>query len=267
MTLDNTSPLQEIHQGNDQVVAVIGAGGLIGKHICEDLLLRGRIVALVDLDTVALNWATDETAPYFKNAHVVRMNIVDEESIRTAIDSISTRFGRVDSVVNVAYPRGKNYGKPLSEVSYENFCENLDLHLGGYFLVSKLFSDYFASKNGGHVLNFASVYGLMAPRFEIYEETSMTMPVEYAAIKSGIIAMSRYFAKFHLKNGVRFNCIAPGGVFDNQPDSFIQSYSKHAGQIGMILPQQVSAVVSFLLSSSAEAINGQTIVVDDGWTL
>jgi NAD(P)-dependent dehydrogenase (short-subunit alcohol dehydrogenase family) len=193
--------------------------------------------------------------------------MTDEQSLKDAISASIRRHGRVDAVVNTAYPRGKGYGLPLEEVTYESFCENLDLHLGGYFLVTKVFSEYFAKQKHGHVINFASVYGIVPPRFEIYEGTEMTMPVEYAAIKSGIISLSKYFTKMYLHQGVRFNCVAPGGVFDNQPDSFVKNYSRHAGSVGMVSPAQVSDVVVFLLSQSGAAINGQTLVVDDGWSL
>ena len=65
-------------------------------------------------------------------------------------------------------------------------------------------------KKGGNIINLSSIYGSFIPRFEIYEGTSMTTPIEYVAIKSGIESMSKYFAKTYIKSKLRINCVAPG---------------------------------------------------------
>lgn len=258
---------QNIVSEETQVVVVVGAGGLLGKQISELLLSHNFKVVLADINSNVLAEFVTKHVSYEANMFITKLDLTNEMSIKQVIEASLRKFGRIDAVVNTAYPRGNNYGRPLKEVTYESFCENLDLHLGGYFLVTKIFSEFFATQNNGHVLNLASVYGIVPPRFEIYEGTEMTMPVEYSAIKSGIISLSRYFTKMYLHEGVRFNCVAPGGVFDNQPDIFVKNYSKYAGSVGMVSPTQVSEVVAFLLSKSASAINGQTIVVDDAWSL
>lgn len=249
------------------VIVVIGANGLLGRRICTELDTQGAIVIAADLN-IKPSESTDLNPAQPEGSSLsVQLDMVSEDSIHNMISLSLSKFGQIDAVVNVAYPRGKHYGKGLSEVTYESFCENVDVHLGGYFLVSKIFGDFFAKHKKGHVVSFASVYGLVAPRFEIYEKTGMTMPVEYAAIKAGIISLMRYFAKFYKDEGVRFNCVAPGGVLDNQPQDFVEKYSRYAGSIGMLSPENVSNVVAFLLSPGASAINGQTIIVDDGWSL
>ena len=64
----------------------------------------------------------------------------------------------------------------------------------------------------------------------------MTMPIEYAPIKSGIIHMSMYFAKYYLKNQIRINCISPGGVLNAQDQKFLREYNKHTNGNGMLDP-------------------------------
>lgn len=243
-------------------VVVVGGNGLIGQAIVSELLDGNANVVIADLK-VDPKYSTLQS----KKIMAVEMDITDENSVLSAIEKVVETFGAIQAVVNVAYPRNRNYGAKLELVSFESFCENVDLHLGGYFLVSKIFASYFSKIGGGHVVNFSSIYGLVTPRFEIYEGTDMTTPVEYSAIKAGIISMSRYFAKYYLNSGVRFNCVAPGGVIDQQPRSFVKAYERHAGSIGMIEPADIAGVVLNLLRQESKAINGQTIVVDDGWTL
>ena len=120
----------------------------------------------------------------------------------------ASNTGSIDAVVNSAYPRNTSYGENLEKVSYNNFAENISLHIGGYFLVAQQFCLYFKSQSKGVVLNMASIYGTMAPRFDVYADTNMTMPIEYAAIKSAIISLTKYFAQYYKKSGIRVNAIS-----------------------------------------------------------
>jgi NAD(P)-dependent dehydrogenase (short-subunit alcohol dehydrogenase family) len=113
----------------------------------------------------------------------------------------------------------------------------------------------------------SSIYGVVAPRFGVYEGTEMTMPVEYALIKSGIIHLTKYIAGYHRGMGIRCNCISPGGIRAGQPETFIARYNAHGTNKGMLDPQDVSGALLFLLSDASAYVNGQNIVVDDGWTL
>jgi NAD(P)-dependent dehydrogenase (short-subunit alcohol dehydrogenase family) len=141
------------------------------------------------------------------------------------------------------------------------------VHLGGYFLMSQQFGSYFKNQGHGNIINMASIYGVIAPRFEIYDDTSMTMPVEYAAIKSSIIHLTKYLAKHYKGCNVRVNCISPGGILDKQPEPFLAKYGEYALSKGMLDPNDISGTLLYLLSDLSSFVNGQNIVVDDGWSL
>jgi NAD(P)-dependent dehydrogenase (short-subunit alcohol dehydrogenase family) len=95
----------------------------------------------------------------------------------------------------------------------------------------------------------------------------MSSPIEYAAIKAGIISITRWLAKYSANHNIRVNCVSPGGVLDAQPEVFLRRYRQSCTNIGMLSAEQVASVIVFLLAPGAAAINGQNIVVDDGWTL
>jgi NAD(P)-dependent dehydrogenase (short-subunit alcohol dehydrogenase family) len=124
------------------------------------------------------------------------------------------------------------------------------------------------AQKSGNIINIASIYGFAAPRFEIYDGTSMTMPVEYAAIKAGIINLTKYLASYLGGYNIRVNAISPGGLEDRQPASFIKNYSSNV-LLGerMANPADITGVLLFLLSKQSQYITGQNIVVDGGWTL
>ena len=129
-------------------------------------------------------------------------------------------------------------------------------------MLLKLIKKLFGSNS-----NIASIYGSMAPRFEVYDGTSMTMPVEYAVIKSAIIQLTRYFAQYFKRKGIKCNSLSPGGIFDNQSPIFIEKYSKYCGLKGMLDTTDVIGALLFLLSDDSLYINGQNIIVDDGYSL
>ncbi len=87
---------------------------------------------------------------------------------------------------------------------------------------------------------------LVAPRFDVYEGTNKTSSIEYSAIKSGL---------------------GPGGVFDNQPQLFADAYNSYEMTKGMLNPQDLIGAPIFILSDESAFVNGQNIVVDNGWTL
>lgn len=252
-----------------KVIVVTGGCGLLGRSFIKSILDNDGIAVITDIDSAKGNELVKEFTNYTKNKNVYfqKIDITSESSILLAIDIISAKYSKIDSLVNNAYPRNKSYGNKIESVTYESFCENINLHLGGYFLTSKLFSAYFQKQGWGNIVNMSSVYGVIAPRFEIYQGTEMTMPIEYAAIKSAIIKLTQYFARYYKYSGIRFNCISPGGIFNNQNETFVKKYSEFSLSKGMLEPKDICGTLIFLLSDLSQYINGQNIIVDDGFSL
>ena len=248
----------------DKVIVVTGAAGLIGQCFVKGITdgLGRVIVADVNLEAAKIL-----CKDYHAHAEAVYLDINDKESITSLISFLNHKYGRIDALINNAYPRNKNYGKKLEDVTYHDFCENVNLHLGGYFLTTQQFCLTFKSQGYGNVINMSSIYGSIAPRFQIYDGTSMTMPVEYAAIKSAIENLTRYFAQYYKGTGIRVNCLSPGGILAEQPTEFLMSYRKYCATKGMLEPSDILGALLFLLSDDSRYVNGQNIIVDDGFSL
>jgi hypothetical protein len=96
----------------------------------------------------------------------------------------------------------------------------------------------------------------------------MVSPIEYSAIKSGIISISRYLAKYCKNKNIRINSISPGGLkSSNQPKLFIKRYTKSCTSKGLLNGSDISGLVLFLLSNQSQHITGQNLIIDDGWSL
>lgn len=250
-----------------KVVVVTGGCGLLGRKFCEAIAGQDGIPVVADIDLERAETVAEVIRRAGNEAGAARVDITSEASVRRLIEAVLDRHGRIDAVVNNAYPRNANYGRKLEEVAYADFCANLGSHLGGYFLVAQQFAVHFRNAGGGNIVNMGSIYGGIAPRFEVYADTHMTMPVEYAAIKAAIAQLTRYFAQYYKKYGVRVNTLSPGGILDHQPETFLRRYKEYCGIKGMLDGDDIVGTLLYLLSDASKYLTGQEIVVDDGYSL
>ena len=255
---------------SNKVVVITGGAGLIGRGFVKAVIANGGTAIIADVDEVAGKQVRDELSAELDTGCIefIKVDITSKNSIQGMIKIILSKHERIDALVNNAYPRNKNYGRKFEDVEYEDFCENLSLHLGGYFLMSQEVSRVMVEQKTGVIVYIASIYGFMAPRFELYENTDFTSPVEYSAIKGGLLSLTKYLASYLGKHGIRVNALSPGGVHNNQAESFVAQYAKKTiiGN-GMAEPDDLTGALIFLLSDASRYVTGQNIVVDGGWSI
>lgn len=254
---------------NGKVIVITGGAGLIGRNFVRCVAEHGATAIVADVNKEAGNGFVDGLKKDNSQVKVefAEVDITVKESLADMISYLHGRYGRIDALVNNAYPKNKNYGRKFEDVTYDDFCQNISLHLGGYFLASQQAAGYFKKQGYGSIINMASIYGVVAPRFGVYEHTNMTMPIEYAAIKSALVHLTKYLAQYFKGDNIRVNCISPGGILDGQPIEFLKRYNSFAASKGMLDAKDIQGVLLFLLSDMSKYINGQNIVVDDGWSL
>lgn len=253
----------------DKVVVITGGAGLLGRVFVESVAANGGTAVVADINLDAAKQTADQIKEKgsINNVHAISLDITSKSSLTTAIANLETKFGKIDALVNNAYPRNKNYGRHFFEVEYDDFCENLSINLGGYFLASQQFGQYFKGQGYGNIINISSIYGLIAPRFEVYKNTSMTTPVEYAAIKSALLHLTKYMSRYFRGMNIRVNAVSPGGIFDHQPASFLREYKQFCANKGMLDKEDLAGTLIYLLSDLSIYVNGQNITVDDGFSL
>lgn len=252
---------------DNKIIIILGGAGFIGQAFVKGLCKHGANVIVGDFEQKNMDDAKNNFLKEGLNVDFLKVDITDDASLQNIISFTQAKYGFIDALVNTAYPRTKDYGKKLEDISYKIFCENVDVHLGGFFLATKIFSLFFRKQQRGNIVNISSIYGIIPPRFEIYNKTEMSFPVEYIAIKSAIIHLTKYFAKYLKNTGVRINTISPGGILNNQPTEFLEKYNAFGLSKGMLNRNDVVGTLVFLLSDLSEYINGQNIIVDDGWSL
>lgn len=253
---------------SNKIVVVTGGAGLLGRRFCEAVAANGGTAVVADVKLEAAQQVAREIgARHDGRARAAALDITDKDSINALIADVRQTYGRIDALVNNAYPRNANYGRKFEDVAYTDFCENVGLHVGGYFLAAQQFAAAFRAQGHGNIVNMSSIYGAVAPRFEIYAGTPMTMPVEYAAIKAAVNHLTRYMAAYFKGTGIRVNCLSPGGIADRQPQAFLDAYRDQCSSKGMLAPDDMLGALVFLLSDASRYVNGQNLMVDDGFTL
>lgn len=247
-------------------IFVVGAGGLLGSSLVAELIKKEATVVAADIDVKRLEERLDAMIlPEHRGR--IETHQLDLSNKNNVVDVFSKLEG-ITGAVNCSYPRNKNYGNHFYSVQPEDFNENVSLNLGSSFIFMQQCAKYFQNtKMPFSLVNIASVYGVVAPKFEIYDNTPMTMPVEYAAIKAGLIHLSKYVATYVSDSRFRVNVVSPGGIFDSQPQEFLNAYKTETFGKGMLDVTDVLGSIIFLLSPMAEYVNGQNIIVDDGFSL
>lgn len=236
-------------------IIVTGGSGLIGKEILKDLKRKGAIVINFDISDSGIEEVIE-----------IKCDITKDISLKESVDDVIKRYGRIDGLVNNAYPRTQDWGFAFEDVRPESLRKNVDWQLNSIFILSQMVLEVMKKQGSGSVVNIASAYGVVGNDFTVYEGTKMTSPAAYSAIKGGIINFTRYLASYYGKHNVRVNCVSPGGIFDNQPEPFVKAYEKKVPMKRMGNPDDIAPPVSFLLSDEARYITGHNLIVDGGWT-
>lgn len=240
---------------SDKIIIVTGGNGLLGKEIVSDIIKNGGFCINIDIN----HESTDDLS-------LLKGDITNSDSIDACIKKIIDKYNRIDGLVNNAYPRTSDWGTKYENVEYDSWKKNIDFQLNSYFYFSQQISLYMIKQNSGSIINIASIYGEVGPDFTVYDNTEMTMPVAYSAIKGAIINLSRYLASYLGKYNITVNSVSPGGIFDNQNEIFVKNYCNKVPMKRMGVPKDISPSVVFLLSSGASYISGQNLTIDGGWT-
>ena len=250
----------------DNKVVVVTGAGLIGSVIIKGLVEAGAKVIIGEIDEkigkkLEMKFKEENYDVIFKKLDITNENLIDL-FLKECVNELNV----INGWVNTAYPKTKEWGK-TNISNYNLLKKNMEMHLGGYYLTTIKIAEIMKKQGFGSIINFGSIYGVSAPDFSIYEGTHMKMPIDYAIIKGGINMLTKYIASNYGKYNIRANIVAPGGVFDNQPDQFVKNYEKKVPLKRMATPEDIAGPVIFLISDASSYITGQIIMVDGGWTI
>lgn len=241
----------------DKIIILTGASGLIGNATHQHLLSNGAQVIAVDINL-----------KHNPKEFSYKLDVTSEKDIDSLISSVMELHGRIDGLVNLAYPRTKDWGNKFEDISLESWRSNVDMQMNSVFYICQQVLKVMKLQNCGSIVNIGSIYGVVGNDFTIYEDYGGTSAAAYTAIKGGIINFSRFLASYYGKYKIRVNCVSPGGILDEkqQHTSFIKRYSEKSPLKRLGNPEEIAPAITFLLSDEASFITGHNLMVDGGWT-
>jgi gluconate 5-dehydrogenase len=236
----------------------------LGKGIAAGLADHGATVVVLGRDEDKFHEA------FAKANRSIAFRFCDigsADSIREGIASVEQKHARVDVLINNAFFTRGNDPERLSDADWDY---GVDGTLSSVFRAIREAIPFLKAGGRGKIINVASMYGLVSPRFGVYEDApDQINPPHYGAAKAGVIQLTRYYAAYLAKFGINVNSISVGAFPAPRVQANAQFISNLTAQIplGRIgTPDDLKGAFVFLSSAASDYITGHNLVVDGGWT-
>lgn len=245
-----------------KVVVLTGGAGLYGRGLAAFLAEAGATLVLASRQKEALeNVAAEERARGYQ-VEAEQLDQGDEASVLALRDRVLARHGRVDGLVNNAVLRPM--GGPQDALA--KWEESMRVNSTGLFAISRAFGEVMQRQKSGSIVNIGSIQGLVGANLFLYEGLEIGTVPDYFFHKGGMANLTRYLAALWGPSGVRVNCLAPGGFYNNHNPTFVQRYSQMTMLGRMANPTDLGGAVVFLLSDASSYVTGTNLPVDGGYT-
>jgi NAD(P)-dependent dehydrogenase (short-subunit alcohol dehydrogenase family) len=240
------------------MAVVTGGLGQLGTVYVDGLKERGMEVAVWDV-------AADDP-----------VDVTDRASVEVATERLVAALGVPHLLVNNAGldsppdASGEEVG-PFETYPEASFDRVMSVNVKGTLLPCQVVGAAMAREGRGSIVNISSIYGLLSPQQAIYDfrrrdGETFTKPVAYSVSKSAILNLTRYLATYWAKDGVRVNTLTLAGVFDDQPQEFLDAYTSRVPLGRMANAEEALGAVVFLASDASSYMTGANLVLDGGWS-
>lgn len=237
----------------NKIAIITGGASGIGKATAEKFVQEGAKVIIWDLDEKKGNELANALGATF-----AKVNTSNYQEIEQAAKAVNDELGRIDILINNA---GITRDSTVKKMTIEQWQQVIDVNLSGVFYCSKIISEYMVANGWGRIINASSVVGLYGNFGQ----------ANYVATKSGLIGMTKTFAREFGRKGVTVNAIAPGFISTEMvaamPEEVLAGMKAKVpvGRLGE--PKEIANAYCFLASDEASYINGHTLSVDGGMTV
>jgi 3-oxoacyl-[acyl-carrier protein] reductase len=242
----------------DRTAIITGGGRGIGRTTALLFAQEGANIVIADVDESSGREAVEAIEDEGGNAIFVATNVVDADETRALAESAIEAFGQIDILVNNA---GITRDATLKKMDEEAFDLVVDVNLKGVFNCTKAVLPYLKKSAHGRILNAASVVGL-------YGNFGQT---NYVASKSGVIGMTKTWARELGRKGITVNAVAPGFVdtpmVETVPDKVMAMLKEKTPLQRLGRPEDIANAYRFLASDEAAFITGTVLSVDGGLVL
>lgn len=250
----------------EKVCIVTGGTGYLGAQNVNAMNDFGATVIVADIRDEESRWSVKGVPP---RGIFLACDVSSTDSIKSCFKSVFDRYGRIDVLVNcAAYGAGYGLGSQIEFMDDESWATGIDGTVGSAFRCTREVIPYMKT-NGGSIINYASMYGVVSPDPRIYGDNPQKQPPNYGAGKAAIIQLTRYCAAHLAQYKIRVNSVTPGPFPNpaNQQDGRFNEQLANKTMMGRFGQSHEMAGAILLLASEASSfMTGSNITVDGGWT-
>jgi 3-oxoacyl-[acyl-carrier protein] reductase len=244
-----------------QTAIVTGAGHGFGRAIAQGFAARGATVYVLDINAEGLAETVRLCGP---NCHSAVVDVGDRDAVQKVVGDIAAHTGRVDILINNAGGVCGQVGRPIEEISAEDWQAIFNVNLTGTFMMTQAVAPMMKRAKRGRVVNISSGAG---------RSISLTGIQAYASAKAGQIGLTRQLAHELGEWNITVNCIAPGFVLSNPTTERQYEAMGEDGKAKLLAgialhrlgtPDDIAHAVMFFCSDYAGWVTGETLGVDGG---
>jgi NAD(P)-dependent dehydrogenase (short-subunit alcohol dehydrogenase family) len=272
--------LEKLFRLDNKIIVITGATGLLGRKHAEAVACYGGTPILLDLSQQAIDsFANELNKKYKVNSVGFAIDVTNERMIKSNVENIIERFGKIDGLVNNAANNPKvedskevNFSR-LESFPLDVWHDDIAVGLTGSFLCAKHYG-FAISQNpdGGSIVNISSDLGLIAPDQRLYakdgidDDMQNVKPITYSVVKTGLIGLTRYLATYWADKNVRCNAMCPGGVENGQPEIFLKEVSSRIPMNRLAQNYEYQGALIWMLSEASSYLNGAIVPIEGGRT-
>ena len=270
----------------DKTVIITGGTGLLGSVYTHSLLSLGASVIVIDKKIDKTKFIKNLVKEYNLTKEIinkikfVKCDITDKKQIDKSFKKIRSNLKNLKVLINnaslvkqVGNDDLRDTYKPFLQMKQKDWEDFFSVDLTGTLLVTQKCIPFLRKNGGGSIINISSTYGILSPDQRIYESLSpknskqkIEKPIGYSISKSGVLNMTRFLATKFAEDKIRVNTLTLGGVYDNNPKTFVKSYSNKTPLRRMADKNEYAGPIIFLATDASSYMTGSNLVVDGGWS-
>lgn len=246
--------MNDLFSVKGKVIILTGGSGFLGSQFNQHLTTCGAKIVIFDKQ------ADDQ------------VDITNPVDVKRAVDRTFKIYDRIDGVVNAAAinaapgsETANDFWKPYEEYPLELWKKELDVNLTAAHIITQAVAPVMMNQKSGSIIFLATDLAVIAPNNSIYQEGKFK-DIAYVASKTGLLGLMRSWSSYLGKYNVRVNAAVPGGMYNGQPEDFVEKNSALNMLGRMANKDEYNGVIQFLLSDASSYMTGASLIIDGGRT-